>query len=256
MIYLKKIIRLLLNLVLILMLTFSVYNIYLNVSQYKKADTIYEDIREVRGSIKNIEDNEDTEKVSESNKSTEGDKYCELSYINSDYRFWLKVDNTNIDYPVVQSKDNNYYLKRDFNKNPLASGSLFMDYRNNFEEDNSVIVYGHHMKNKTMFSELDNFKNESFFYENNLIRVEHKDTTYTYEVFSIYVADFNNEDYLKVDFEDEQDKKKYLSYIKNRSLYKKDIGLNSNDNIITLYTCSYEFENARTIVHGKLISKE
>lgn len=252
---LNKIMRILLNLVLVLILIFSISNIYLNVFQYKKADSIYEDIREIRESSEDIEDNQETERITEVSKSTEDDTYCELLSINSDYRFWLKVDNTNIDYPVVQSKDNNYYLNHDFNKNPLGSGSIFMDYRNNFEEDSSVILYGHHMKNKTMFSELDNFKNESFFYENSLIRIEHKDTTYIYEVFSIYVADFNNEDYLKVEFEDEQDKKDYLTYIKERSLYKKDIDFNCNDSIITLYTCSDEFKNARTIVHGKLISK-
>ena len=249
---LKKIIRLLLNLVLISTLIWSISDIYLNVSQYKKADNIYGDIREL---IKDTEDNQENEMSREVIKSNEDDTYYELVSINSDYRFWLKVDNTNIDYPVVQSKDSNYYLNHDFNKNPLGSGSIFMDYRNNFEEDSSVIVYGHHMKNKTMFSELDNFKNESFFDENNLIRVEHKGTTYIYEVFSIYVADFNNEDYLKVHFEDEQNKQDYLVYIKERSLYKKDINLNSNDSIMTLYTCSDEFENARTIVHGKLILK-
>ncbi|MTM42859.1 sortase, partial [Turicibacter sanguinis] len=95
-----------------------------------------------------------------------------------------------------------------------------------------------------------------FFNENNLIRVEYNGMTYIYEVFSAYVADFYHGDYLKIHFEDEKDKQAYLNYIKDRSLYQKQIELNANDQIMTLYTCSYEFENARTIVHGKLISKE
>ena len=233
----KKLIRTFLYLILITTLIFSSYSIYVKLAEYKKADKIYENIREM-------------------NTSTEDSKDYQLPSINPDYRFWLKVDNTNIDYPVVQSEDNSYYLTHDFNKNYLPSGSIFMDYRNNFEEDDSVIVYGHHMRNKTMFRELVNFKKENFFNENNLIRVEYKDTTYVYEVFSVYVANLNHGDYLKVNFEDEEDKKEYLNYIKNRSLYKKDIELNSSDDIITLYTCSYEFDDARTIVHGKLISKE
>jgi sortase B len=110
------------------------------------------------------------------------------------------------------------------------------------------------MKNKTMFAQLTKFKDKNFFNENNLIKVEYKNNTYIYEVFSVYTADLNNEDYLKVDFKDENDYKKYINYIKDKSLYKNDIELNSNDNLITLYTCSYEFENARTIVHAKLIS--
>lgn len=216
---------------------FSSYNIYLKLSEYKKADNVYEDIREIT-------------------ITTKENKYDELYSINPDYRFWLKVDNTNIDYPVVQGSDNDYYLNHDFNKNYLSSGSIFMDYRNNFEENKTVTLYGHHMRNKTMFGELTKFKDEDFFNENNLIRVEDKDNTYIYEVFSVYVADLNNKDYLKVTFENEKDKSDYINYIKNRSLYKKAIDVNPSDDIISLYTCSYEFDNARTIVHGKLISTE
>ena len=232
----KKFTKTLINLILISIIIFSSYNIYIKLSEYKKADNVYKNIKKI-------------------NQSTDKNKYDELSAINSEYKFWLKVDNTNIDYPVVQSKDNDFYLTYDFNKNPLASGSIFMDYRNNFEKDNSIIVYGHNMKNKTMFAQLTKFKDKNFFNENNLIKVEYKNNTYIYEVFSVYTADLNNEDYLKVDFKDENDYKKYINYIKDKSLYKKDIELNSNDNLITLYTCSYEFENARTIIHGKLISQ-
>lgn len=63
---------------------------------------------------------------------------------------------------MVQSQDNQYYLKHDFNKNYLASGSIFMDYRNKFEEDHSIILYGHDMKNKSMFGEVANFKRKIF----------------------------------------------------------------------------------------------
>ena len=232
----KKFTKTLINLILISIIIFSSYNIYIKLSEYKKADNVCKNIKKI-------------------NQSTDKNKDDELSAINSEYKFWLKVDNTNIDYPVVQSKDNDFYLTHDFNKNPLASGSIFMDYRNNFEKDNSIIVYGHNMKNKTMFAQLTKFKDKNFFNENNLIKVEYKNNTYIYEVFSVYTADLNNEDYLKVDFKDENDYKKYINYIKDKSLYKKDLELNSNDNLITLYTCSYEFENARTIIHGKLISQ-
>ena len=250
MIYLKKIMKLLVYLVLILILIFSSSSIYVKLAEYKKADDIYEEIRGISAP------NQDNRDDSEGNHSNENNRYKELTSINSDYRFWLKIENTNIDYPVVQSQDNQYYLKHDFNNNYLASGSIFMDYRNNFEESKSATIYGHHMRNKTMFAQLTKFKDKDFFNQNNLITIEYKDNKYIYEVFSTYVADFTHEDYLKINFKNEKDKKEYLNYIKNRSLYKKDIDLNANDHIITLFTCSYEFENARTIVHGKLISKQ
>ena len=258
-IVLKKNIRVVVKLILIWMLCFSSSAILIKLTAYKKADNVYENIREMTKATTGtppIEETEANEENKEVDQSIVDDKYDKLSSINSDYRFWLQVDNTNIDYPVVQSQDNQYYLKHDFNKNYLASGSIFMDYRNKFEEDHSIILYGHDMKNKSMFGEVANFKKEDFFNENNLIRVEYKGMTYIYEVFSAYVADFYHGDYLKIHFEDEKDKQAYLNYIKDRSLYQKQIELNANDQIMTLYTCSYEFENARTIVHSKLISKE
>lgn len=225
----------LINIILTLILTFSVISIYIKLSEYKKADTVYNDIRE-----------------NTKNKN----KHQELYNKNVDYRFWIKVKNTNIDYPVVQGNDNEFYLTHDFYKNALPSGSIFMDYRNNFENDKSIIVYGHHMRNKTMFGELVNFKDESFFKENNLVEIEYKGKNYTYEIFSVYIADLDNKDYLKTDFNTNGEFKDYLNYIIERSIYKSDINLDISDKIITLYTCSYEFKDARTIVHAKLISKK
>lgn len=236
----KKIIKILINAVLTFVLIFSCISIYSKLSEYKKADQVYSNIRE---SIKN-------ENIKSENK------HQELYNQNQDYRFWIKVNNTNIDYPVLQGSDNNFYLTHDFYKNHLASGSIFMDYRNNFEIDKSVIVYGHHMRNKTMFGELANFKNESFFKENNLVEIEYKGETYTYEVFSVYIADLDNKDYLKTNFNTDDDFKEYLNYITKRSIYKSNINVDTSDKIITLYTCSYEFKNARTIVHAKLISQK
>ena len=229
----KKFINILINFILICVLLFSGYKIFTKLQEYRKADTVYNNIRD---------------KANETD-----DKSIELSKINPDYRAWIKVENTNIDYPVVQSEDNEYYLTHDFNKNYLASGSIFMDYRNNFENDKSVLIYGHHMRNKTMFGEVLNFKKEEFFKENNLITIEYKGKTYTYEVFSTFVADLSK-DNLKVNFDDDEDYQDYIDYLKDRSLFDSDIEVSSNDRIITLYTCSYEFEGARTLAHAKLIS--
>lgn len=229
----KKFINICINFILICVLLFSGYKIFTKLQEYKKADTVYNDIRD------------------KANKTE--DKSIELSKINSDYRAWIKVENTNIDYPVVQSEDNEYYLTHDFNKNYLASGSIFMDYRNDFENDKSILIYGHHMRNKTMFGEVLNFKKEEFFKENNLITIEYKGKTYTYEVFSTFVADLSK-DNLKVSFDDDEDYQNYIDYLKDRSLFDSDIEVSSNDRIITLYTCSYEFKDARTLAHAKLIS--
>lgn len=222
----KKFIKLIINLLLVSILLYCGYKIYIKINDYKQADTTYEKVRTL--------------------------KKEDLSNINPDFRFWLKVDNTNIDYPVLQGTDNNFYLNKDIYKNKLGSGSIFMDYRNNFEDDENTIIYGHNMKNKTMFSQLENFKNEDFFNENNKIRIITNDKEYVYEVFSSYYVD-PSYNYIVPNFNNDSEYDKYLFGIVNRSINNSNINVSSKDKIITLSTCSYETNNTRTVVHGKLI---
>ena len=244
----KKFFRIfIIDTLLICIAIFCVFNIYEKISEYKKANNVYETINEsVNDTINKTEDKPSNSLLA---------KYNKLISDNEDYRFWLKMDNTNIDYPVVQSNDNAYYLDRDFNKNHLSSGSIFMDFRNNFDSDKSVVIYGHNMRNDTMFGELDNFKRESFFKENNEFKIEYKDKTYTYKVFSVYIGDAS-ENFLEVSFNSDNDYVDYLNKIKSKSLFKSDIEVSNKDKIVTLYTCSYEFDGARTVVNAKLMSVE
>ncbi len=222
----KKLLKVIINLILVAVIAYCGYNIYIKLKDYKQAEIIYNEIKE-----KKKED---------------------LSNINEDFRFWLEVDNTNIDYPVVQGSDNSFYLKKDIYKNYLGSGSIFMDSRNNFETDENTIIYGHNMKNKTMFNNLEKFKEEEFFNANNKIRIFDKDKEYVYEVFSAYYVD-PNYNYIIPNFSNKEEYNSYLKDIKNKSLFKSNIDVNSNDKIITLSTCSYEKKETRTVVHGKLI---
>ena len=249
----KKIFTIIIDTILLCVAIFCIFNVYNKVAEYKKADNVYETISESVNDNTNKTDT--TNKVEDNKPNSVLSKYNKLIADNEDYRCWLKMDNTKIDYPVVQSNDNSYYLDRDFNKNHLAAGSIFMDFRNNFDSDKSVVIYGHNMRNNTMFGELDNFKKESFFKENNKFKIEYKDKTYTYEVFSVYIGDAS-ENFVEVEFDSDEDYIDYLNRIKSKSLFKSDIEVSNNDKIVTLYTCSYEFDGARTVVNGKLISVE
>lgn len=175
----------------------------------------------------------------------------ELKSINEDYRFWLTIGGTQIDYPVVQAEDNDFYLNKDFNKEESVSGMPFLDFRNNCLNDKNTIIYAHNMKNGSMFGELDKFKDENFFNENNQITIEVNNEINTYEVFSAYVEK-GTIDYLKVEFSEDE----YEEYINNaieKSMHQSNVEVDVDDKIITLSTCSYEFENARFVVHAKLI---
>ena len=171
---------------------------------------------------------------------------------NQDFVFWINILNTNIDYPVLQSNDNKKYLNTSFNKNKSISGSIFMDYRCDFKNSPNLVVYGHNMKNGTMFNNLKKYSDEAFFNKNKFITIEKENKIYSYEVFSTYVTStkFN---YIKSNFKNENEYISFLQEIKNKSEIKSNITLNSKDKILTLSTCSYEFSNARRVVHAKLI---
>lgn len=223
-----KILNKIVNIVLILIIFICIYNISEKLIEYNKADNSYEKIR-VEKEEENLYD-----------------KY-------EDYRGWIKIDNTNINYPIVQGKDNLFYLDKDINKNYLSSGSIFMNYLNHGFNDENTVLFGHHMRNKTMFAQLKKYKEKEFFYGDNDIVIEvENDKVLKYKVFSAYVTD-SKDNYIKTNFDDKDQYKEFLEDIKNKSLYKSDIDVNENDKIITLSTCSYEFNDARMVVHGKLL---
>ena len=232
------------NVILISILLFSSTQVAIKIVDYKKSEKLYSEIQDVVNSAENDSDLENE------NINT----YEKLKEINSDYKFWVEVENTNISYPVVQTKDNSFYLKKDFNKNNSSSGTIFMDTSNNFETDSNVVLYGHNMKNKSMFNNITLFKKKDFFNQNNKIKIKHAgdNNEYVYEVFSAYHTS-NSFDYNTVVFGQGYSFSDFLDDIKAKSMYKKNIEVTENDKIITLSTCSYEFKGAKTTVHAKLI---
>ena len=196
----KKFFLNLLTIICIVTICISSFKIYTTLRDYKKADNVYSELRDT----KNNSDN-----------TTEATK--DLSSINSDYQFWINVEGTNIDYPVVQGSDNDFYLNHDFNKNYLPAGSIFLDYRNDFETDYNTVIYGHHMRNSTMFGQMEKFKKEDFFEKNKTITLTSKDDIYEYEIFAIgvYDADFG---YNTVKFNDEDDFNNFLDKILSKSM--------------------------------------
>ena len=131
------------------------------------------------------------------------------------------------------------------------SGTIFVDYRNNIDEDKNIILYGHNMRNGSMFNNITKFKEDSFFNDNDTINIIRNNTLYQYEIFSVYVED-ESKVTLDTEFIDEEAFEKYVSNQSSKSMYNKDITISKEDKIITLVTCSYEYDGARTVLVGKL----
>ncbi|WP_454094598.1 class B sortase [Faecalimicrobium sp. JNUCC 81] len=208
----------------------SIYNISISITDYNNSRQAYQKIRNEK---------EDTD----------------LYSINSDYMGWINIDNTPIDYPIMKRNDNEFYLNRGFDRQYLISGSIFMDYRNKGFQDKNVIIYGHHMKDQSMFGALKKFKDLNYLEKNKYIHITTKENeNLMYEVFGVYVTDANDTETISNQFNTEEEFNSYIEMILSKSIYNLNINIKDTDRILTLSTCSYEFSDARLVVHAKLIN--
>ena len=246
----RKIINIILVAIIIVCLSIIGYKYY-NYNKDDKLNSEIQDLQPVINEASDLDNNSSGENNGQ-DQSKEGNYVNsaneeELKSINSDYKMWIQIENTNINYPVVQGSDNDYYLKHNFRKESNISGTVFVESANDIDNDKNIILYGHNMRNGTMFNNITSYKEESFFDADNRIKIIMNNTLYEYEVFSVYVKNVSEVN-LAIGFASEDEFINYAYNESEESLYKKDVDFSAEDNLITLVTCSYEFTDARTIV--------
>ena len=173
---------------------------------------------------------------------------------NPDVVGWLTVPGTPIDYLFVQGPDNDYYLHRDINQNYLYAGTVFLDFRcaRDFSSFNSLL-YGHHMKDGSMFAGLRYFKTKSFFDSHQYGQIYLSDKTYQIEFFAFMIRPAADMKIYTYELADSASKTDFFNYIKSNAVNYRDIGLTPEDKLVTLYSCTYEFTDARMLLVGKLV---
>lgn len=197
-------------------------------------------------------ENKDTEtdhdEVAQIPESIDFDKLLEE---NKDVIAWLYCPDTSINYPVVQAKDNDYYLHLGLDREYQREGTLFAECKNasNFTDWNTII-YGHNMKNGTMFHDLIEYNDESFYDEHPVMYLYVLGVRYQIELIAGAVVDTDSDIYsIPKNSEGRDD---ILEIIRKKSTFTSDVEVREDDKIITLSTCSYEYEDARYVVVGKL----
>lgn len=242
-------IKKILSLILLIIIFFCAMKIYQKRLGYYTDSRDYDNLR----ALSPLSDSSINKNPEEHNQDAESEK--NLKNINPDYRFWIKVEGTNIDFPVVQGEDNDFYLYHNFNKEKSFSGSIFVDSENNLNDDSNIVVYGHNMRNDTMFAQIKHFKNENFFNANKYVTLYRDGKKSKFEIFSVYQENAKDlESEIKINFSNKDEYEKYLKGQEEKSLFKREgIDLNSNDRILTLITCGYDFVNARIVVVAKEI---
>jgi sortase B len=173
---------------------------------------------------------------------------------NEDIKAWLYCPDTPINYPVAQSDDNEFYLHRLTDKTYNSAGTLFIDYRNTPDfSDLVTIIYGHNMKNNTMFGSLDLYKDSVYYEQHPLMYLATPYNEYTVELISGYVTDADSDTYIIPTTVSERND--YINDTIKHSCFDSGIttkDIAANDKIVILSTCSYEYENARFVVVGML----
>ncbi len=207
-------------------------------------------------SSKNVSSNDDGRDV------VNGDvNFTELWKVNPDMYAWIKIPNTNVDYPVLQtSGDDGFYLEHNYKKEYEFAGSIYTEKLNKKDfSDPNTVLYGHNMLNGTMFRTLHNFRDPDFFAANPYIYILLPDRTLTYEIFSAYEYDDRHILY-SFDFSDEDVYAEYLAYATNPTesmmCNRREIEVTTDDKIITLSTCLGNIDTSRYLVQGVLISDE
>ena len=227
---------------------FSLYNILLQYHQYKTADDEYEQLSQI------AHRNDDEEKSPDQESYISPIDFEALWEINPDIIGWIVVEGTSIDYPIVQGSDNEVYLSVTYTGVKNSSGAIFLDCRNSpdFTDWNSVI-YGHKMKNGTMFANLSEYKSQSFYEAHPFFTIYTSDSEYQCEVFAAYVTPSVSEAYT-LDFASVDTFTQYLEMATSSSLITAGLTPNALDRIVTLSTCDYTYDDARMVVHARMIA--
>lgn len=194
------------------------------------------------------------------NSNTYGEKkytvnFESLKSQNNDTVAWIKVKNTNIEYPVVKSKDNEFYLNHSFDKSNNTAGWIFADYKNKFDgTDKNIVIYGHNRKDNSMFGSLKNVLNPDWYNEseNSDIIFITENEKCIYKVFSVYQIEKESY-YIKTQFSDDSEYKKFIKTIKERSIKNFGTDVSENDSILTLSTCAGN-DKDRIVMHAKKYS--
>lgn len=257
----KKAILTILALICLAVMGFSAYKIISQMMEYRKSDKAYEDLQELRD-VDTGDRVHTLEPVGDAARGGSENPYLDVELPEVDFEAlkkrnpdtvgWIYCADTHIDYPVVQGPDNDKYLHRLFDGGYSAAGAIFLDAENhNTFEDFHSILYGHHMKNGSMFRDLEKFKEKEFFLAHPYLILMTPEANYVVEVFSGYVAS-TDQDAWKIVYRDGEDQTAWIEEVIGKSDVDTGVTPNNTNRILTLSTCSYEFHDARYVLHGVL----
>lgn len=222
------------------------YHLY----EYWQGEQLYEDVRQA---VTAEEVQEETKEEADPGRAINFDA---LRALNPDCVAWIYGCDGAIDYPVVLSQDDSYYLTHTVSGEANRAGSIFVDmYANAPFAEFQTILYGHNMKNGSMFHALLNYREREYWEEHPNVTVYLEGETKKYQIFAAYY-DYYEELPVYDSMETQEEREAYIGHIKGLSLYDTAVEVSADARLLTLITCEYSGEDYRMVVHGKEMEEE
>ena len=245
----KKVLYVFCIMLLISSILISSYFIYKELKENKKQENNFEELIEI------VEQTNPEEKEQEETVINIDNLYA----INSDIVGWLRINDTTINYPIMQIKSNpNYYLHRDFYKKYSSYGTPYMSEECNINTSDNLVIYGHHMNHKKVFGALENYKSKEFYENHKVIEFTTLEEMKKYEIFAVFKTVVYSKNtfkyYNSVNFSNEDEFNTFVNKCKELSFYETNIKPKYHDKFITLSTCEYSNKNGRLVVIAREIN--
>lgn len=243
-----------LAIIFIICLIFAISYLVIHFINANKNKELYDNLQE------NIMVDEAIEELSQV-KSEFVEKVKELRQENEDVKGWINIADTNINYPLLQTTDNSYYLTHNYKKEKSSYGSIFINHKSNIKDNNSnVIIYGHDMKDGQMFKELLKYEDKNFYDHESIIKIATEEGESQYEIIYVFKSRVFYQDeknvfrfYNYYNFENENQYNEYINNCRKIQLYDTGKTATYGEQLITLITCEYSQENGRFVVVAKKI---
>ncbi len=226
----------------------SSYFLCRNLQEDNKQEEIFEEIKVI------AEDNNDDNNKEIKNNNINMQK---LHEINNDIVGWIQIDNSNIDYPVMQTKESpNYYLRKNFYKQYSYLGTPYLAENCDINFSDNLIIYGHHINNSKMFGELENYKSQEYYSNHKFIKFYTLEEYREYEIIAIFktIANTGFKYYNFINDINEAEFDTFVSKCKELSFFNIDKIAVYGDDLLTLSTCDYSSKNARLVIVAKRIN--
>lgn len=255
----KEFAFLLLLIALFAVFAFAVWKLTGIYSEYQQGDETYEELQDY---VQKPQKNEDSTKENQPEQESDetGNGYLKIDFeglkkINPDVVAWIQIPALDISYPVVQGRDNYYYLHHLFEGQENKNGSIFIDYHNQPDfMDSNTIVYGHNMKSGSMFGTLDRYQDKDLYRQYPYFYVYVPGYVLEYQIISCYAGRNGSAGYTYT-FPEPEDFRKFADLVLSYSGYDTGAKVADTDKIVTLSTCVNTDRNYRYLVHGKMIKK-